>query len=232
MAYESVVEGWIAARPGKFQELLDRLEEQGFSVGENAWLLAPDREFTGFVLAEDHLEGYDDWTRAYGFEALVEAIRDLSSLLDEAGLYRRGEDDDDREDHYYDGSRWYTEVHRKFLVSDEAVERADEILHRAGETLRDLSGGAPARPGVYLVRQDTTHLHGTYFVEAVVLAVDEEGALEKVKEALVDTGEIILDEERLQVFRLADGARVPPAHGTNHPAGREVFGLVVGQDVP
>jgi len=235
MAYDSVVEGWIAARPGKFRELLAKLEEQGFSVGEGAWLLAPDQELTGFVLAKDHLEGCDAWIRAYGFDALVEAMREFSSLLEEAGLYCRGEEDDDRKGYYYDGSRWYTEVYREFLVPTDGVAQADAILCRVDEVLRELSddsAGTSTDLGVYLVRQDTTHLYGTYFVEAVVLAASEKEALEKVRETLASEEGVVLDEERVQVFCLAAVACPPPAHGVNHPPGRRVFGLVIGQDVP
>jgi len=235
MGYESIVQGWISTKPGRFRELLGSLKERGFSVVRDDRLLTPDQEFTGFVLAGDHLEGYDDWARAYGFEALVKAAQELSPLLEEAGLYRRGEDIDDREGHYYDGSRWYTEVYREFLVPIDRVGQADAILCRVGKGLRELSddsAGTSTDLGVYLVRQDTTHLYGAYFVEAVVLAANEEEALEKVRETLANEEEIVLDEKRVQVFCLADAACTPPAYGVNHPAGRRVFGLVVGQDVP
>lgn len=86
---------------------------------------------------------------------------------------------------------------------------------------------------IYVVAQNIDHLKGKYFVSAVVVAENEEQAINRAEDYLNGFGEdVIFDRSRVKAFEVGVLTKRPKAVGTNQSnlPYTECFALEIGED--
>lgn len=129
MGYESYVSGEVI--PHDPVLLGTFFSARGFSIAHGEEIKDPGDSFTGMVWNDDEgLLGLEEWSTAYGFGALLQALQEASGkgLIISVEISREGEDKADEEYYLYDGRRWETIISLDAVVPlDQARQARDEL---------------------------------------------------------------------------------------------------------